>query len=500
MGRVRSLMPALILLIVLLLMGTSRAQTGGGSISCNNLTYLVSTTLSQNVNASACWIIIGKGVDLTLNNYNISAKVIENNGTLIFTSPAYDAESANSWYDPSSSVIDTPYLINYGTIYWQEPIINFTNFYNYGIINDTLVANGNTACVVPSPVGYPSSFSGSGGGGQSGGSGYGGIGGAARIGLIIEAGNFVNTGAIFDNGLDAGNGGVDCTTNFWAAGGNTLATGGSVGSPGQNGMTPPQKLLSFSDNLSVLDSAGGGWGQSDSAGGSGGASVEVLYGSGSGFNNIYVYGGQGINGGGTGGAGQIFLFADPNLVTDPSSGGVNSTTNFSAGGNKNSSLSGNMSLLESEVRNLTAVVLSIKAQIGNLNQSYAAFSSGIGSEYTTIEDEYSSLGGLMGSGFKNLLSQDRNASDLLTDLVNSSISTAYVLNNGTDKALKNLSSYVVGLDQPKIRFPNVSIFNSMSPFPPNTSTKPQPSLAQTIISDIVSAAMFLPNLVYSLLV
>ena len=291
--------------VLTLLLGLSPGAVHASG--CVNLTYSSTTTLSQNVNNAGCWVIVNSGVNLTLNNYNVTAKGLLVNGTLIFTSPTYDVLSTQSFYNPAHSDINVSTLVNYGTVYWQDPTLNISTIQNYGDINDTLVTAGYVSCTSV-PITFPNSYAGSGGGG-GGSSGYVGSGGAGRVGLIITSWNFQNFGTIFDKGMN----GIPTSFNYCnplqASGGNTLATGGPM--PNGNGSTPSNRLLNFTENYSYLDSGGGGWGLNNIGAGSGGAIVELKIPKGSIIGNINVTGGLGVNGGGRGGNGQVFVFYRP---------------------------------------------------------------------------------------------------------------------------------------------------------------------------------------------
>lgn len=296
---------SLSVLFIVLSFGVSNAVSF--QVPCTNLTFTTTATLSQNLDANSCWIIIDKNVTLTLANYNITAKGIINNGTIIFTSQAYDIMGMSSFYNPAHSVLNISDFVNYGTTYLQEPILNVSNVYNYGIINDTLISRGYISCA-GSPVAFKSSYAGSGGGGTLYGNGFVGSGGAGKVGLVIKANVFYNNGSIYDTGLDASPTAFNWCSILWSTGGDTLATGGNYS---QNGTTPPQTLLSFTQNFSLLNSAGGGWGlQGD--GGSGGPVVEIVHKlSHFKLGIVNVSGGRGFGGGGSGGSGQVFVFYKP---------------------------------------------------------------------------------------------------------------------------------------------------------------------------------------------
>lgn len=366
--------------IIFLILSLNSVNAVSTQNSCVNITYYTTTTLAQNENNGNCWISIPDGTVLTLNNYNITAKGIINNGTIVFESKGYDISGTWSYYNPATSVLNITTLINNpsGVIYLQEPMLNISNVYNYGIINETLLSTGPISCIY-SPASYTSSYAGSGGSGGVGNSGFVSSGGPSKIGLIVYSNIFYNKGIVYDRGLNAISTAYTCVNTF-SNGGNTLIAGGSDGG---NGETPPQKLLVFTENFSLLDSAGGGWGLSG-AGGSGGAVVEILHRSQTfDLGTINVSGGKGIGNGGNGGTGQVFTFYTPfpsltftsTLLYDcPSNHIINQSIKPSV-----------RLMLPSTYSNITAITYtnsdSFIASIKKYNQSYAVFNFTVAPKY-----------------------------------------------------------------------------------------------------------------------
>ncbi len=473
----------LILTVFLLLVLSSGVHAVNAQSVAGNFTVNSDYVLPSNLNYTG-WVIIGPGASLYTGNHSFQAK-----GILLMNGSVLNVSNV-------SALVGVSYLYNNGSVYYSQDFLNASDIVNYGSIThqNWLLHYQNLSY----------SYGGSGGGG---GTNYG-SGATEGFSTKVSGGGTGNDPA--GSGSQApllGNVSVPILNESMltgATGGNSSCTPGAAGAYGfviisssfynygkiaNEGKQAPAVCYD-----SAYDGGGGGAG--------GGGVVEVVYShvyvnrgeydlSGGGlnpdFNGPYTYGGWG----GAGGSGQLILARINSTSFPPILQTTNLTTNKTNASQPTivSSLAGNISMLATEVRNLTAVVGSLQRQLAT---AYSNISSSLSGQRNEIQSGYSSIS----NALNGLYGYDSS----LSKLVKNASGSVYSFDTRTYNEINNISLSLESLAAAKVKkpLPNVSefpLYRSVGPLQPTPAAKAQKTALQTVYSDLVGGIMFIPNLI-----
>jgi hypothetical protein len=283
MSRNKSYIVSISCLILSLLTVLASANTVHAA-ACSNASFDGIYHLSSNLNDSGCWLTISDGSELISDGFNITARGIVNNGTLV-------VGNSTSWTSHKTpSLLAVENLYNFGRVFYQRDSLNISYFSNHGYFNHTLYHTNDNQMSSLNGMSGPYSVAGSGG------------------------------GAGTCNGINGGAGGY----TYGDSGGRGAIWNGWNGGSGHNGEDSSFSLLNYTYNQSLLTAAGGGAsGETYGGGGVEGLVIQAesveLYAGSSIMNSGLPGGNSGSGAGGGGGGGVIQLIVHKSLVNHTTS-------------------------------------------------------------------------------------------------------------------------------------------------------------------------------------